>query len=162
MVMQVAKNMVVTMDYTLRGPDGQVIDSSEGKAPLPYLHGASNIIPGLEKELEGKSIGDNVKVKVPAAEGYGERDPQMVQSVPRSNFQGVANIAPGMQFQARTGDGARIVTVMAVDDNEVTVDANHPLAGVDLSFDVTIRGIRAATTEEEQHGHVHGAGGHQH
>ena len=160
--MQVTKNMVVTMDYTLRGPDGQVIDSSEGKAPLPYLHGASNIIPGLEKHLEGKKIGDNVKVNVPAAEGYGERDPQMVQSVPRSNFQGVANIAPGMQFQARTAEGAHLVTVMAVDETEVTVDANHPLAGVELSFDVTIRGIRAATTEEEQHGHVHGAGGHQH
>lgn len=160
--MVVAKNMVVEMDYTLRGPDGQVIDSSEGKAPLPYLHGASNIIPGLEKQLEGKRVGDNVKVTVPAKEGYGERDPQMVQSVPRSNFQGVENIAPGMQFQARTAEGARIVTVMAVDDKEVTVDANHPLAGVDLSFDVTIRGIRAATTEEEQHGHVHGAGGHHH
>lgn len=160
--MQVAKNTVVTMDYTLTGPDGAVIDSSIGKAPLPYLHGAANIIPGLEKALEGKAVGDNVKVAVPAAEGYGARDPQMIQAVPRASFQGVANIQPGMQFQARTPQGARIVTVVKVDANEVTVDANHPLAGVDLQFDVTIRSIRAATTEEVQHGHAHGEGGHHH
>ena len=160
--MQVAKDKVVSMDYTLRGPDGQVIDTSEGKAPLPYLHGASNIIPGLERELEGKAVGDNVKVTVPARDGYGERDPQMVQAVPRSNFQGAPAIQPGMQFQAKTPQCARIVTVVAVDDQNVTVDANHPLAGVELSFDVTIRDVRDATTEEIQHGHVHGEGGHHH
>ncbi len=160
--MQIAKDSAVTIDYTLTGPDGKVIDTSKGREPLAYLHGASNIIPGLEKALTGKNVGDNIKVKVPAADGYGAKDPKMVQSVPRSNFQGVQDIQPGMQFQARTADGARVVTVIKVDDNEVTVDANHPLAGIDLNFDVTIVSIRAATTEEIQHGHVHGEGGHHH
>jgi FKBP-type peptidyl-prolyl cis-trans isomerase SlyD len=160
--MQIAKDTVATIDYTLTGPDGQVIDSSRGRAPLAYLHGASNIIPGLETALEGKSAGDDVNVTVPAGQGYGERDPNLVQPVPRSSFQGVAEIKKGMQFQAQTPGGARIVTVVDVDPQNVTVDANHPLAGIDLKFDVKVVNVRQATAEELSHGHVHGPGGHQH
>ena len=160
--MQIAKNTVAKIDYTLTDPNGQVIDSSQGREPLAYLHGASNIIPGLESALEGKAAGDVVNVTVPPEQGYGAHDPKLVQPVPRSNFQGVADIQPGMQFEARTPDGARIVKVVAVDEQNVTVDANHPLAGMPLKFDVTVKEVRDATQEEVQHGHVHGVGGHQH
>jgi len=160
--MQIAKDTVATIDYTLTDPSGAVIDTSKGRGPLSYLHGASNIIPGLESALEGKGSGDSLTVDVPAERGYGPRDPNLVQPVPRSNFQGVADIKPGMQFEARTPDGARIVTVTQVDDANVTVDANHPLAGMDLKFDVTVVDVRQATPEELTHGHAHGAGGHHH
>ena len=160
--MQIAKNTVATIDYTLTDPQGQVIDSSKGREPLAYLHGASNIIPGLESALEGMSAGDSVNVTVPPEQGYGMRDPNLVQPVPRANFQGAPDIKPGMQFQAQTAEGARIVTVVKVDDQHVTVDANHPLAGMDLKFDVSVVGVRAASPEELQHGHAHGAGGHHH
>lgn len=161
--MQIAKDSVVRFNYTLTGPNGQVIDSSQGKEPLAYLHGANNIIPGLESALTGKAVGDNVKVTVPAAQAYGEHNPQMVQQVPKSAFQGVPNIQAGMQFQARGPQGQQaIVTVKAVEGDLVTVDANHPLAGMPLNFDVSIVEVRAATAEELAHGHVHGAGGHHH
>ena len=160
--MQIAKNTVAKIDYTLKAPDGQVLDSSQGREPLSYLHGAQNIIPGLESALEGKGAGDSLQVQVPPGQGYGERDDRMIQAVPRSNFQGVNEIKPGMQFQAQTSQGPRVVTVVKVDPDEVTVDANHPLAGVELNFDVTVREVRAATAEEIAHGHAHGAGGHHH
>lgn len=160
--MQIAKNTVATIDYTLTDPKGVVIDSSKGKQPLAYLHGASNIIPGLESQLEGKQVGDELTAVVPAEQGYGKHDPKLVQAVPRANFQGVKEIKAGMQFQAQTQGGPRIVTVTQVSDSEVTVDANHPLAGMELKFEVKIVGVRAATPEELQHGHAHGAGGHHH
>lgn len=160
--MQITKNKVASIDYTLTGPEGQVLDSSKGRGPLSYLHGASNIIPGLEKELEGKQAGDSLTVSVPASEAYGARDPQMIQSVPRSNFQGISKIEAGMQFEARTSQGGRVVTVVKVDDENVMVDANHPLAGMDLKFEVQVVSVRDATTEEMQHGHAHGEGGHHH
>lgn len=160
--MQIAKDTVATIDYTLTDPAGKVIDSSKDRAPLAYLHGASNIIPGLEEKLEGKSAGDQVNVTVPPEKGYGAHDANLVQPVPRSNFHGVAEIKPGMQFEARTPEGPRLIRVVKVDQDHVTVDANHPLAGVELTFDVTVREVRAATAEEKAHGHVHGPGGHQH
>jgi FKBP-type peptidyl-prolyl cis-trans isomerase SlyD len=117
----------------------------------------------LERELEGKDVGDKVNVTVPAAQAYGERDPQMVQPVPRDAFKGIDNIQPGMQFQAQAPNGAsRVVTVVKVEPEQITIDANHPLAGVPLTFDVTVVDVRDATDEEKSHGHVHGAGGHQH
>ncbi len=160
--MQIARDKVVSMDYTLTGDDGKVIDSSNGQAPLTYLQGAGNIIPGLEKALEGKVTGDNIKVSIPPEQGYGQRDPQMIQPVPRSAFQGVTEINPGMQFQANTNAGPRMVTIVKVDKESVTIDANHPLAGATLNFDVTIKDVRDASTEELQHGHAHAPGGHQH
>jgi FKBP-type peptidyl-prolyl cis-trans isomerase SlyD len=160
--MNVTKDKVVTIDYTLTNDDGQVIDTSRDREPLAYLHGAGNIVPGLESALEGKAEGEQVNVEVQPDQGYGQRDERLVQSVPRSSFSGVDNVERGMQFQARTQSGARIVTVVDVQDENVTVDANHPLAGETLNFDITVRGIREATSEELTHGHVHGAGGHAH
>jgi FKBP-type peptidyl-prolyl cis-trans isomerase SlyD len=161
--MQIAKNTVATIDYTLTDPQGQVIDTSKGRQPLSYLHGASNIIPGLESALEGKSAGEVVNVTVPPEKGYGPRDPNLLQSVPRSNFQGVNDIKPGMQFQAQTPQGGQhVVTVVKVDPQNVTVDANHPLAGMELKFDVTVVDVRQASPEEINHGHAYGVNGHHH
>ncbi len=160
--MQIATNSIVSFDYTLTNGDGQVLDTSSGKQPLSYLHGAGNIIPGLENELAGKQAGDNVKVTVAPAEAYGERDEKLVQPVPRAAFKGIDQIQPGMQFTAQSPQGARIVTVVAVADEQVTIDANHPLAGQTLHFDVTIRDVRQATEDELNHGHAHGPGGAHH
>lgn len=160
--MQIDKHSVVTIDYTLTAPDGQVLDSSRGKQPLTYLHGVGGIIPGLEAALAGKTAGDKINVVIPPEQGYGQKDPQMVQAVPREMFKGAPEIKPGMQFQAQSPQGPRVVTVVAVTDKEVTVDANHPLAGMELKFDVDVKEVRAATAEEVSHGHVHGPGGHHH
>jgi FKBP-type peptidyl-prolyl cis-trans isomerase SlyD len=161
--MPIGNQKVVSINYTLTNAEGKVLDSSQGRAPLTYMHGARNIIPGLERELEGKDVGDKVNVTVPAAQAYGERDPQMVQPVSRDAFKGIENIQPGMQFQAQAPNGAqRVVTVVKVEPEQITIDANHPLAGVPLTFDVTVVDVREATEEEKTHGHAHGAGGHHH
>jgi FKBP-type peptidyl-prolyl cis-trans isomerase SlyD len=157
----IQNDQVVSFHYTLTDENGTVIDKSEGQ-PLVYLHGAGNIIPGLENALTGKNVGDKLTVNVTAAEGYGEYNPEMVQEVPRNMFQGVDDITAGMQFQAQTDDGIQVVTVKDVTDENVIVDANHPLAGQNLNFDVEIVDIRDASQEELDHGHVHGAGGHHH
>lgn len=157
----IQNDQVVSFNYTLTDAEGTVIDKSEGQ-PLVYLHGAGNIIPGLENALTGKNVGDKLTVHVPAAEGYGEYSAEMVQEVPRNMFQGVDNIEAGMQFQAQTDDGMQVVTVKEVTEESIFVDGNHPLAGQDLNFDVEIVEIRPASQEELDHGHVHGAGGHQH
>ncbi|HRL01147.1 MAG TPA: peptidylprolyl isomerase [Vitreoscilla sp.] len=159
--MTVENGKVVSFHYTLTNAQGDVLDQSQ-EHPMPYLHGAGNIIPGLEKELAGKKVGDKLTVNVPAAEAYGEYHEQLVNDVPREAFQGVDQIEPGMQFQANTPEGVQVITVKAVSGETVTVDANHPLAGQDLNFDVEIVEVREATEEESAHGHVHGVGGHHH
>lgn len=154
--MQVANNCVVAFHYTLTSDDGVELDSSKGKDPLAYLHGHGGIIPGLERELEGKAAGDNLKVTVEPAEAYGEVNPELVQPVPREAFQGVDSIEVGMQFQAQGSNGqVQMVVVKDVSDETVTVDANHPLAGQTLHFDVAIEDVREASEEELEHGHVH-------
>lgn len=160
--MQIAQNSVVAFHYTLTNDAGEVLDSSEGRQPLTYLHGAGNIIPGLERQLEGRAAGDKLNVAVSPEEGYGEVQPQLVQEVPRDAFQGVDNVEPGMQFQADTQGGPLMVTVTKIENDTVTVDGNHPLAGQKLNFDVEIATVRAASEEEVQHGHVHGEGGVEH
>jgi len=160
--MKIGKNKVVTIDYTLKNSQGEVLDSSEGGPPLPYLHGAGNIIPGLEAALEGRDAGDTIAATIPPDAGYGERDDDLVQAVPRERFDGVEEIAVGMEFQARTDAGVHVVRVVAVDEETVTVDANHALAGETLNFDVKVVDVREATEEEIEHGHVHGPGGHEH
>jgi len=160
--MQIAKDKVVSIDYTLTGAGGEVIDSSQGQEPLTYLHGAGNIVPGLERALEGKSAGDEVDATVPPDQGYGQHNPALVQPVPRAQFPGVTDIAVGMQFQAQTNHGPRVVTVVGVDPDTVTVDANHPLAGETLSFAVKVVDVRDASQQELDHGHAHGPGGHHH
>ena len=160
--MQIADKMVVTIDYTLKDDNGTVLDSStEGN--FAYLHGAHNIIPGLESALSGKTAGDEVEVSVSPAEGYGERNDSMIQSVPRDMFDSEQEIQVGMQFHAQSPEGEMIVvTVTDVADDDITVDGNHPLAGVNLNFGVKVVDVREASQEEIEHGHVHGPGGHQH
>ena len=160
--MQAEKNRVVTIEYTLKDGDDQVIDTSEGREPLSYIHGNGMIIPGLENALEGQEPGAEVNVTLAPEDGYGERDDSMVLQIPREQFEGVDQIEPGMQFQAETDEGVQILTVLEAGDNEVTVDGNHPLAGVTLNFDVSIQDVREAEQEELDHGHVHGPGGHEH
>jgi len=154
--MQISPNKVVTIHYTLRNPEGEILDSSTGGEPFSYLHGAGNIIPGLEKALEGKQAGDQVNVTIAPEDAYGEHDEALVQAVPRAAFQGVDDIQPGMQFQAQGQGGApQVVTVTEVAEDTVTVDANHPLAGVTLIFEVEVKDVREASEEEVAHGHVH-------
>jgi FKBP-type peptidyl-prolyl cis-trans isomerase SlyD len=161
--MNIAKNRVVSIDYTLKDDNDQFIDSTSGSDPLDYLHGYDNIIPGLEQALEGKSQGDKLNVKVPAADAYGLRDDKLVSTVPLDRFDGADAVEEGMQFEAQTPDGYRIVTVTKVEDNQVTIDGNHPLAGLNLNFDVTVTAVREANAEELAHGHVHSHGhGHDH
>lgn len=160
--MQISEKKVASIHYTLKNDAGDVLDTSSGRDPLAYLHGANNIIPGLEKALEGKAAGDKVEVTVEPSEGYGDRQDSLVQDVPREAFQGVDEIKEGMQFQAQGPQGPVLVTVKTVTDESVTVDGNHPLAGEKLHFDVEIAEVRDATDQELEHGHVHGAGGHDH
>lgn len=160
--MNVEKNKVASIDYTLKSDEGQVLDSSEGREPLAYLHGNGNLIPGLEEALEGKKEGDSVEVTVPPEKGYGIRNDSLIEKVNRSVFQGVDKIEKGMQFQAKTHEGTQVFTVIDIEGDEVTIDGNHPLAGASLNFAVTVKSVRDATEEEIAHGHVHGPGGHQH
>jgi FKBP-type peptidyl-prolyl cis-trans isomerase SlyD len=160
--MQIADDTVASIHYTLTDASGQVIDASPPGQPLLYLHGAGNIVPGLEQALTGCSVGDRFNVDVAPEQGYGVRHPQLVQVVPRAAFQGVASIEPGMQFEAQGGEGPMLVTVTAVDVHDVTVDGNHPLAGQTLHFAIEVADVRAATSEELEHGHVHSPGGHHH
>jgi len=154
--MTIENKCIVSIHYTLKDDAGTTIDSSEGKDPLNYLHGAGNIIPGLERGLVGKSAGDKVQVTVQPEDGYGPVNEEMVQKVPREAFPGVDEIEPGMQFQANGPDGqTQLITVRTVADDGVTIDANHPLAGQVLHFDVTVETIREATEEELSHGHAH-------
>lgn len=160
--MQIAKNVVVQIHYTLKNDAGDVLDSSQGADPLAYLQGHGNLISGLESALEGKQAGDKLNVSIAPKDAYGERDESLIQDVPRSAFQGVDQVEVGMQFHADSNHGPRLVTVTKVSDKTVTVDGNHPLADQTLHFDVQIIEVRAATTEELSHGHVHGPGGHHH
>jgi FKBP-type peptidyl-prolyl cis-trans isomerase SlyD len=161
--MQISTNSVVLIDYTLTNDQGDVIDTSSGREPLAYLQGHQNIISGLESALEGKSAGDRVQVSIAPADGYGERDESLSQAVPRQMFEDADQVIVGMQFHTMTEQGhQQVVTVTAVDAENVTVDANHPLAGETLNFDVTIVEVREALPEELEHGHVHGPGGHHH
>ncbi|MDE2155773.1 MAG: peptidylprolyl isomerase [Xanthomonadaceae bacterium] len=160
--MQIAKNSVAAFHYTLTDDQGQVIDSSEGREPLTYLHGSGQIVPGLEKRMEGRRSGDKFSTDVTPEEGYGVRHAQLMQEVPISAFQGVEDIQPGMQFQGRGPQGEINVTVSRVEGDKVFIDGNHPLAGKTLHFAIEVTGVRAATEEELAHGHVHGAGGHHH
>ncbi|MDP7302200.1 MAG: peptidylprolyl isomerase [Pirellulaceae bacterium] len=161
--MVVAKDKVVAIDYMLKDNDGQVLDQSDDGQPLNYLHGAGMIITGLESALEGKVTGDELQVTIEPADGYGEFDDGLRQQVPRSEFADIEDLAVGMQFRVNAeDDDFVVVTVVDVNDEEVTVDGNHQLAGVTLHFDVKVREIRDATEEEIEHGHPHGPGGHEH
>ena len=158
--MAITQDSVVTIHYTLKDDAGAVIDSSASGEPLAYLHGHGNIVPGLERELTGHNAGETLSVRVTPAEGYGEYDKELVQSVPRRALRGIKDVQAGMHLHAQTEAGTRTVTVTRVQGDMVTLDANHPLAGKNLNFDIQIEGVRQATEEELSHGHVHGPGGH--
>ena len=156
--MSIADKKVVSIQYTVLDDQGQIIDTSDGGEPLVFLCGAQNIIPGLEEALMGKNTGDELKVIVPAEKAYGEYNEEGVQQVPMEAFEGVESIEPGMAFTAETEQGPMNLIVTAVEGEMVTVDANHPLAGKDLTFDVAVEDVRDATDDELAHGHVHGEG----
>lgn len=160
--MQIESNSVVTLHYILKDKEGNIIDQSDDGSFL-YLHGAMNIIPGLENALTGKTAGDEVSVTVSPEEGYGVKDPERIQEVPKEMFENSDEIAVGSQFHAQSPDGgAIVVTVTEVKDDVVVIDGNHALAGIDLNFDVKVIDVRQASEEEMAHGHVHGPHGHHH
>jgi FKBP-type peptidyl-prolyl cis-trans isomerase SlyD len=162
-LMTIEQHKVVSIHYKVVDiASGETIDSSEGAEPMTYLHGAQNIIPGLEKALDGKQVGDEFEVTVEAADAYGEYSEERIQKVPSEAFTGVENVEPGMAFTAQTEQGPVNLIVTEVEENIVTVDANHPLAGKALAFSVKVETIREASQEEIEHGHVHGPEGHQH
>ena len=160
--MLIEKDKVVSIDYTLTDDHGEVLDSSSGKAPLAYLHGHGGLIPGLEKELEGKKVGDQFVAHIPPQEAYGLRTNELVQEVPLDNFQDPKDVKVGAQFQVQVQEYVHIATVTEVGDKTATLDMNHPLADETLHFDVEVMEIREPTAEELEHGHVHGPDGHHH
>ena len=158
--MAIGTDSVVSIHYTLKDDTGTVLDRSEAGVPLAYLHGHGNLIAGLEQELTGKNAGDELTVTVPAAQGYGEYDESLVQSVPRRSLRGIKDVKVGMRLHAQSAEGTQALTVTKILGDMVTLDGNHPLAGKSLHFDVRIEEVRAATEEELSHGHVHGPHGH--
>ncbi|CAG9001216.1 MAG: FKBP-type peptidyl-prolyl cis-trans isomerase SlyD [Candidatus Celerinatantimonas neptuna] len=154
--MKIAENKVALIHYTVSA-QGTELDSSKGKEPLSYIAGQGFLVPGLEEALMGHEAGENLDVEVNADKAYGQRDEHLMQSVPRSMFEGI-EVESGMQFRASTDAGEQTVMVLEVNDDEVVVDGNHPLAGMDLFFNVSIEDVRDATAEELEHGHVHGQG----
>jgi FKBP-type peptidyl-prolyl cis-trans isomerase SlyD len=159
--MQIAAQKAVTIGYTLKDDAGKVLDSSDGGEPLTYLHGAGDIVPGLEKALDGKQVGDAISVTLSPEEAYGQRDERQVRNVPLRKLP-KGKVEVGMQYEVTTEAGPMLALVTAVRGDYATIDANHPLAGMRLHFDVKVVEVRDATAEELEHGHVHGAGDHHH
>ncbi|MFD2632662.1 FKBP-type peptidyl-prolyl cis-trans isomerase [Idiomarina piscisalsi] len=153
----IAQNKVVAIHYTVKTEDGQTLDQSKEGNPLSFIHGRGMLIPGLENALESKATGDSFTAEVKPEEAYGERHDGLIQTVPRNLF-GDNEVQPGMQFRASTDQGEQSVVIVDVKDDEVTVDGNHPLAGVNLNFDVEVVEVRDATEQELEHGHVHADG----
>ena len=154
--MNISEKCVVAINYTLKDDDGNLLDKS-GDEPLSYLHGAGSLIPGLEKELDGRTAGENIRVSVAPEDAYGEFHPQLVQVVSKEIFQDVDELQPGMEFEA-TGENNQtmMVRIDKVDGDQITINGNHPLAGMTLEFDVDVVSVREATAEELEHGHSHG------
>jgi FKBP-type peptidyl-prolyl cis-trans isomerase SlyD len=153
-------NKVVSMHYVLTNNDGEILDSSIERAPLDFIHGKGNIIPGLERELLGKKIGEKFNVSLAPENGYGVLNPAMIQTVPMEHFKNIPDLKVGMRFQFNTESGATtILRATEIAADHVVLDANHPLAGVHLNFAVEILGVRDASEEELHHGHLHGGAG---
>lgn len=161
--MKIAENAVVSIEYTLKDDKGTVLDASEKGEPLVYMHGGGQIIPGLEQALEGKAAGESLTVRVAPADGYGEREPEAVFEVPRAKLPAGVELKVGLELANKTREGHVMrFRVAEVHADHIVADANHPLAGEHLNFQVTIARVRAATKEELAHGHAHGEGGHHH
>lgn len=159
----IGRGQVVSIHYTLTNDEGEVLDTSRGGEPLAYLHGAGNIVPGLEAALEGRKAGDQLQVTVAPEDGYGDAEEDGVQVAQREDFPADAELEVGMHFIAENEDGEEVpVWIRDIEGDDVTLDFNHPLAGVTLHFDVEVAGVRIATADEVAHGHPHGPGGHAH
>ena len=158
----VADDIVVIMEYTLT-VDGEIVDSSEEDGPIEFLHGYGNIISGLEAHLVGLAIGESLQVTVAAKDSYGEFDPEQVVDVPLDEFPEEICVEPGVELEMKDEDGDMLFArIVSVGKSRAKLDFNHPLAGKELTFDVTIVGLRLPTPEELDHGHVHGSEGHVH
>ena len=160
--MKITKDLIATIDYTLKDDLGEVLDTSENGDPLAYLHGYGSLIPGLEKKLEGLSAGDSFSAAFDPSEGYGEYKKELELTVDINKFDDPEELEVGMHFQAEMESGVKLCTVTQIDGDDIHINANHPLAGMTLHFDITIRDVREALPEEIEHGHVHGTGGHHH
>ncbi len=156
--MQISQNKVAVITYTLTDTEGTIIDKATVAEPFSLIQGTGNIIPGLEAALEGKKAGDKINTTIDPNDAYGERNDSLTQVLSKEMFSGVDTIEAGMQFHTQTEQGLSVVTVTDIAEKEVTVDANHPLAGVTLNFEVDIIKVRDATEDELEHGHVHGVG----
>ena len=159
--MPIAPHQVVSITYTLKDEKGEVLDSADEKQPFSFLFGANNIVPGLEKALADKNVGDSVEVKLTPEEAYGFRDEKLVRNVPLRRLEG-KSILPGRRYRYSSETGVQVAMVTAVKGDYAQVDLNHPLAGMPLHFEVKIVELRDATDEEKSHGHVHGPHGHGH
>jgi FKBP-type peptidyl-prolyl cis-trans isomerase SlyD len=157
---KIENKRVVQIHYTLKDHQGEILDSSAGKSPLPYIHGIGALIPGLEKQLLGRQAGDKFIAIVAPADGYGEYDEEQVFEVPASEFEGDDELELGMQIQLDTESGPAIATIVNMEEDVITLDLNHPLAGTTLNFDVEVVEVREATKQELDHGHVHTHGVH--
>lgn len=153
--MQISNNKVVTIDYTLKDDNGEILDSSKAKKPLSYIQGIGSIIPGLEKACAGKIKGDSFSVSINPVEAYGEYNPTMVVDVTKDKFDDQSKLEVGMQFQTQTEYGIQMFTVLSISGNDVKLDGNHPLAGKTLHFDVVVNDVREASKEELDHKHIH-------
>ena len=156
------KDKVVSFHYTLKNSNGEQMETSREQDPMVYLHGADNIIVGLEKAMEGHAVNDEFSVTVEPEEAYGVRNGNNVQRVPLKRLKGIGKVSVGQVLNLQTNQGQVQVTVLKVGRFNIDVDGNHPLAGMALTFDVEITDIREASAEELEHKHVHGPGGHQH
>jgi FKBP-type peptidyl-prolyl cis-trans isomerase SlyD len=160
--MQISDKKAVTIHYTLKDEAGETLDTSRGRDPLSYLQGAGNIVSGLEKALDGKSAGETVRVKLAPEEAYGQRDEKEIRNVPLRRISTEGKLSPGARVRVQTADGFQLAVVQTIRGDYATVDLNHPLAGMQLDFEVEVMGVRDATAEELTHGHVHAPGGHHH
>ena len=158
----ISKDKVVELKYVLKNDDGEELDRSQDGDKFCYLHGHQNIVVGLETALDGEKVGASKKVVVEPKDGYGEFNPQLLMRIPRSNFPDDADLSPGVMFRADLGEQPVIFRVDGQEGEDVLVNGNHPLAGKTLHFDVEVLDVRDATSEELEHGHVHGEGGHHH
>jgi len=153
---------VIGLHYALKNNEGEVLDSSEGRDPMVYLAGSGQIVPALDKEMQTLSVGEKKSVSLPAKDGYGEVNPALKMNVKLGQFPPGTEVKPGLQFKINGESGSPMFRVINVLGEEVFIDGNHPLAGVNLNFDVEITESRDATAEELDHGHAHGLGGHHH
>ena len=160
--LKITKDLVAAIDYSLTDDSGEVLDASDADEPLAYIHGGGSLIPGLERELEGREAGDSFNAVVEPADAYGIRDESLIFTTKKKRFDDPDELAVGVHFQAEISGEVKLCTILEIDEKTVKVDANHPLAGMTLHFDVTVRDVREPTEEELEHGHVHGAGGHHH